>query len=805
MPATLQRAYGSRALKTGDAERRLRFRRHRDEMRASPVWAKCLAALQSMCLFAGHVRPEASQPAWMMQPIVMPGDPAASAAAKAEDIAGNFKAAFVMKHPRACMSSNLQPSVRAAVAWQCDLRKQGDDVKMARDARFSTFCQCSRDLEGWSRQLGRCSPEWVAQAVPRAPHFALFDCCSEACGLPDDALVEDMVCGAPAVGECPDSGRFRAEWSPAAVDIDDLDHASWHARLERELTEAGLDPARAAEHDALWERTTKEVLEGFATRIGSLSDAEDFFGGPQAFRAMVRFAVEQKGKIRPCDNARSSLHNLATTLRERLALESADFPARVAALYAELMGDSVTFAFHLGTEDVASAYRRMACSQPWFTVFAQWDPGTRSVAYFRLQGFNFGLRSAVVAFNRLSACMQDIFARVLGVCCANYFDDFCCAEPSFSKGGQQLMRDAAERLGVEFAGDFLGQEGSKSDGPGPVNTFLGVQHDFSRFARERVSTASVDEAKLLELADDISTSLRGAGSFAPVGGPLKLAGRLQFTLTWGMGRLGRSALNPLYAAAGEGRTPGFSPELRQALAFLRDILVDTEKRVRRLRPRTFAYKRSRMPAVLVWSDARWEASASKPAGLGFVVFFPASAAEARKASAATAARTPPWMMGASTPVGEWRYAAYAPAAEEYAHWRERSQYVGQLELLAAVAVYYSLAAELRGREVIHFIDNSGAMACLIKNYSSDRDSSRIVHTFWALAGALEIDVWFEYVRSAANIADWPSRDKLDFVPDLGARVVDPWVCPPTEAWGSVEAVLRVAESVPERPAKRARS
>jgi hypothetical protein len=132
-----------------------------------------------------------------------------------------------------------------------------------------------------------------------------------------------------------------------------------------------------------------------------------------------------------------------------------------------------------------------------------------------------------------------------------------------------------------------------------------------------------------------------------------------------MGRLGRSALNPLYAAAGEGRAPGFSPELRQALAFLRDILVDTEKRVRRLRPRTFAYKRSRMPAVLVWSDARWEASASKPAGLGFVVFFPASAAEARKASAATAARTPPWLMGASTPVGEWRYAAYAPAAEEY--------------------------------------------------------------------------------------------------------------------------------------------
>jgi hypothetical protein len=57
---------------------------------------------------------------------------------------------------------------------------------------------------------------------------------------------------------------------------------------------------------------------------------------------------------------------------------------------------------------------------------------------------------------------------------------------------------------------------------------------------------------------------------------------------------------------------------------------------------------------------------------------------------------------------------------------------------------------------------------------------------------------------AANIADWPSRDKLDFVADLGAQVVDPFVIPPTDSWGSVEATLRMAESVPERPVKRAR-
>ena len=36
------------------------------------------------------------------------------------------------------------------------------------------------------------------------------------------------------------------------------------------------------------------------------------------------YGVEQHGKLRPCDDARSSSHNLTTALHERLVLESAD-------------------------------------------------------------------------------------------------------------------------------------------------------------------------------------------------------------------------------------------------------------------------------------------------------------------------------------------------------------------------------------------------------------------------------------------------------------------------------------------------
>ena len=47
------------------------------------------------------------------------------------------------------------------------------------------------------------------------------------------------------------------------------------------------------------------------------------------------------------------------------------------------------------------------CSQPQFTVFAQWDPTAEGkVVFSRLQGFNFGLKSAVLWFNRLAEFIQ---------------------------------------------------------------------------------------------------------------------------------------------------------------------------------------------------------------------------------------------------------------------------------------------------------------------------------------------------------------------------------------------------------------
>ena len=81
------------------------------------------------------------------------------------------------------------------------------------------------------------------------------------------------------------------------------------------------------------------------------------------------------------------------------------------------------------------------------------------------------------------------------------------------------------------------------------------------------------------------------------------------------------------------------------------------------------------------------------------------------------------------------------------------------------------------------------------------DSARLVHTFWALACALDIDVWFEYVRSAANIADWPSRGDTAFAAELGAAAVAV-ALPPLDTWGVVEPVLGLVEAGRAAPSRK---
>ena len=121
----------------------------------------------------------------------------------------------------------------------------------------------------------------------------------------------------------------------------------------------------------------------------------------------------------------------------------------------------------------------------------------------------------------------------------------------------------------------------------------------------------------------------------------------------------------------------------------------------------------------------------------------------------------------------------------------KKQYIGQLELLYAVAPYTSMPHVFKDRQVIHFIDNTSACAALVKGYSRAIDSGLIVNAFHAFNVGVRANVFFEYVRSEANPADLPSRDAPEELASLlvragAAHVVVDVKCrlPTLESWAA---------------------
>ena len=154
----------------------------------------------------------------------------------------------------------------------------------------------------------------------------------------------------------------------------------------------------------------------------------------------------------------------------------------------------------------------------------------------------------------------------------------------------------------------------------------------------------------------------------------------------------------------------------------------------------------------------------------------------------------------------WYHSESRVSADLLDRFQMRQQYVGQLEVLAAVAAYTTFPGRLRGREVVHFIDNTGALFGLMKGYSRDVDSARLVHSFHTVCAALGSRVWLAYVASKANLADLPSRGSFELLEqELGSTRVE-FVLPPLQlSWsGSFAYLFNEYAGLRARRFKRAR-
>ena len=84
--------------------------------------------------------------------------------------------------------------------------------------------------------------------------------------------------------------------------------------------------------------------------------------------------------------------------------------------------------------------------------------------------------------------------------------------------------------------------------------------------------------------------------------------------------------------------------------------------------------------------------------------------------------------------------------------------------------------QLKDAWILHYIDSKPAMSCLLKGCSKKSDLNFIAGRVWFEAACLMSQYRAEYVKSSCNLADGPSRGKLELMLQLGAQELE-WKFP----------------------------
>ena len=134
--------------------------------------------------------------------------------------------------------------------------------------------------------------------------------------------------------------------------------------------------------------------------------------------------------------------------------------------------------------------------------------------------------------------------------------------------------------------------------------------------------------------------------------------------------------------------------------------------------------------TLVYSDAAYDEGS--PLSLGFIVFSP----RLRR------------------PMAGW---ASIPADELVPAFGVLGSYIMQGKAIAAVVPWVHNRELFRDADVLCFVDSQVALGALVGGASSSPSLARLASVWQITYGSVSARVWAEWVESAANIVDGPSR------------------------------------------------
>ena len=560
------------------------------------------------------------------------------------------KACRVHKMPKYSSLDHAAPDLIGAVKVVASFKDDPQTLIKRRLVVQSILKDVALLVAPHQEKLEKLMPSHV-RALPSRHQVAFIAVIAEAIQWPDELLVAKLVYGSPVSGHLPSSNLFRPKAKAATINPAEFDCHEWVLHLEKSIFQRGsrLTKKGVAAADLVLKKSIAETQHvklgdqdtGRAWAEGPFSRGQVYSLFPGGFWPQRRFPVEQKGDIRPCDDARESGLNSSVSLEEAVGSDGADFPSTMGDLFYSFIGEGVEL--HGGCSDWKKAYRQCPTDDPSRSVVAQWDPHAKKVVYFVTHGHLFGQTCAVNSFNAVAKFLTCAARRLFACCCGNYFDDHIVAEPSFvESSGQSALIFLAGLCGFLFDPD-------KHVPMQPKFVYLGVLHDYSSLSRGvmRVRILPARRTNLVNACRDVLKS----GQLSP-GAAASLRGKLYFAATAAYGKVGRAALQPvLQRQEQSGNSNRLTPALVLSLKFFVTLLNNMPDR------EILFVERARSP-ILVWSDASWE---NNVGWLGFVVYDPDT--------------------------GEFVHSDSKLPQHIRDFFVEKKQKIGQCEIAAAVAVY----------------------------------------------------------------------------------------------------------------------
>jgi hypothetical protein len=133
-----------------------------------------------------------------------------------------------------------------------------------------------------------------------------------------------------------------------------------------------------------------------------------------------------------------------------------------------------------------------------------------------------------------------------------------------------------------------------------------------------------------------------------------------------------------------------------------------------------------------------------------------------------------WLAGVLETQGRWYWTNYRVPDELWDLFNERNDdQIGMQELLAIPLAYETFKGLMRGKLATIYIDNVGAMSCLIKGSSRASDINSSIGYIWKDLVILGIGAHFTRVESKANVSDGPTRSRFEVLHRLAAERIEP--------------------------------